>query len=61
MLEYWGFPFKLIIDYKGKTIVIKTLQQTKRMETELNNKLLQIVNSIANDTADPSYRQLSVI
>lgn len=39
----WGFPFKLLIDYKGQTVVLKTLQQTKNFESELEKEAIEVM------------------
>lgn len=38
----WGFPFKLFVDYKGKNIVLKTLQQAKDLEILLDNEEVEV-------------------
>lgn len=37
----WGFPFKLLVDYRGKT-VLKTSQQAKEFEIELDSEEVDV-------------------
>lgn len=38
----WGYPHKLLIEYKGKIVAIKTLLQARSFETELDKKEVEV-------------------
>lgn len=42
----WGFPFKLLIEYKGVTVVIHMLQQAEEfgIRLEIEGGLVEVLN-----------------
>lgn len=42
MLIGWGFPFRLFIDYKGRTVVLRTIQLVKEFEGELDKEEVEV-------------------
>lgn len=46
----WGFPFKLFIDYKGTTVLIRSLQQVKGFAAKPDEEEVEV--EVSNSTAD---------
>lgn len=57
----WGFPFKRLVDYKGWTVVLMTIQQAKEFLSELDkgDVEVRILNQEISGTG--SERRGSVI
>lgn len=45
----WGFPFRLLIDYKGKTVMLKTILQAKEFEKILSGTEVEVENMMAGN------------
>lgn len=41
----WGYPFKLLIDYKGQTLPIKTLHQARQFCCETDSEEVEVLNA----------------
>lgn len=37
----WGYPFKLLISFKGKTRVLTSIHQVKKFEEELDREVVE--------------------
>lgn len=59
----WRFPFKLLTDYKGRTVVVKSLQQAKEFEVELEKEEVEVevLNSTLEEIRSRAQRRQSAI
>lgn len=54
----WSYPFKLLTDYKGKTVVLTTIQQAKTFEEALAGEEVEVeVLNQGPHQAEDSFRE----
>lgn len=63
ILYQWGFPLNVLIDYKGKVVVVKSFQQAKRFVTELDREEVdvQVLNPSPSENQHQENRRDSAV